>query len=237
MLIKISVENFKSFDQKEELSMVSSSKMQGNKNHRMKIKQTQLLKNAVVYGSNASGKSTSLKAVGLNVLFARSLGIAFADKFETAAYTIYTSMALSDNLLGGESYYVVEAKSIRRICESAKDGDCLCIIDEVLRGTNTIERIAASNVILRSLCAPTVMCFAATHDLELAYMLKDYMDCYHFTEVIDGNNVTFPYVLQKGISDTTNAIRLLSMLGFDPGIVNAADELVNRYKTTGKWMD
>jgi hypothetical protein len=53
MLIKISVENFKSFDQKEELSMISSSKMQGNKNHRLQIKQTKLLKNAVVYGANA----------------------------------------------------------------------------------------------------------------------------------------------------------------------------------------
>ena len=62
MLIKISVENYKSFDQKEELSMLSSSKMQGNKNHRMKIKQTQLLKNAVVYGANASGKSNLVAA-------------------------------------------------------------------------------------------------------------------------------------------------------------------------------
>lgn len=57
MLVRITVENFKSFDQKEELSMISSSKMQGNKNHRVKIKQTQLLKNAIVYGANASGKS------------------------------------------------------------------------------------------------------------------------------------------------------------------------------------
>ena len=57
MLVKLSVENFKSFDQKEELSMISSSKMQGNKSHRVKIKQTQLLKNAIVYGANASGKS------------------------------------------------------------------------------------------------------------------------------------------------------------------------------------
>ena len=64
MLIKLSVENFKSFDQKEELSMVSSSKMQGNKNHRMKIKQTHLLKNAVVYGANASGKSNLVTAFG-----------------------------------------------------------------------------------------------------------------------------------------------------------------------------
>ena len=62
MLIKVSVENYKSFDQKEELSMISSSKMQGNKSHRMKIKQTQLLKNAVVYGANASGKSNLVAA-------------------------------------------------------------------------------------------------------------------------------------------------------------------------------
>ncbi len=62
MLIKISLENFKSFDQKEELSMISSSKIQGNKNHRIQIKQTKLLKNAVVYGANASGKSNLVKA-------------------------------------------------------------------------------------------------------------------------------------------------------------------------------
>jgi hypothetical protein len=63
MLIKITVENFKSFDNKEELSMISSSKIQSNKNHRLKIKQTTLLKNAVVYGANASGKSNLVKAL------------------------------------------------------------------------------------------------------------------------------------------------------------------------------
>ena len=70
MLIKISVENFKSFDKKEELSMLSSSKIQTNKSHRLKIKQTTLLKNAVVYGANASGKSNLVTAVAFirNVL-------------------------------------------------------------------------------------------------------------------------------------------------------------------------
>ncbi len=62
MLVKISIENFKSFDKKEELSMISSSKMQGNKDHRVKIKQTNLLKNAVIYGANASGKSNLVTA-------------------------------------------------------------------------------------------------------------------------------------------------------------------------------
>ena len=62
MLLKISVENFKSFDKREELSMISSSKVQVNKNHRVKIKQTNLLKNAVVYGANATGKSNLVAA-------------------------------------------------------------------------------------------------------------------------------------------------------------------------------
>ena len=190
----------------------------------------------VLTGSNASGKSTFLKAVGLNVLFARSLGFAFADEFKTGAFSLYTSMALTDNLLRGESYYVVEARSIKRICDAAKNGSCLCIIDEVLRGTNTIERIAASCMILQSLCRPGVLCFAATHDLELAHLLEDDMDCYHFTEQIDGDNVTFPFILKDGISNTTNAIRLLSMLGFDHEIVSSADELVEYYKNTGKWV-
>lgn len=189
----------------------------------------------VLTGSNASGKSTFLKAVGLNVLFARSLGFAFADGFVTGAFSLYTSMALTDNILRGESYYVVEARSIKRICDAARDGSCLCIIDEVLRGTNTIERIAASCMILKSLCRPGVLCFAATHDLELAHLLKDDMDCYHFTEEIDGDNVTFPFILKEGISNTTNAIRLLSMLGFEKDIVSSADELVEYYKNTGKW--
>ncbi|MCR5686713.1 MAG: hypothetical protein K6G58_01595 [Lachnospiraceae bacterium] len=189
----------------------------------------------LVTGSNASGKSTFLKAVGLNTLFARSLGIAFASYFIAGAEKLYTSMAINDDIIGRESYYVVEARSIKRICDAASDGKILCIIDEVLRGTNTTERIAASSKILESLCVPNVLCFAATHDLELTYLLKDRMDLYCFTEEIVGDNVTFPFTIKKGISDRTNAIRLLSMMGFDRKIVDGADELVGRYNSTGKW--
>ncbi len=190
----------------------------------------------VLTGSNASGKSTFLKAVGINVLFAQSFGMAFADSFETGRFSLYTSMALNDNLLGEESYYVVEARSIKRIVDAAEKGMCLCIIDEVLRGTNTIERIAASSRILKHLCMPDVLCFAATHDIELANMLSNDMDLYHFTEEIHDDNVTFPFVIQRGYSTNTNAIRLLAMLGFDKSIVSSADELVEAYKKTGKWV-
>ena len=185
-------------------------------------------------GSNASGKSTFLKAVGVSVLFARSFGFAFAESFASGVRTLYTSMALTDNLLGEESYYVVEAKSIKRICDTCDDR-CLSIVDEVLKGTNTIERIAASSEILRYLARPGMICLAATHDLELTYLLEDKMDLYHFTEEISEDTVRFPFVIQKGRSDRTNAIRLLAMLGFDGGIVKGADELVERYNTAGKW--
>lgn len=184
-------------------------------------------------GSNASGKSTFLKATGLNVIFAKSFGFALADSFSCPVNKLYTSMALSDNLLGAESYYVVEAKSIKRICD-AGDG-VLCIIDEVLRGTNTIERIAASYRILSSFCRPGMFCFAATHDLELTYLLDDEMDLYHFTEEINEDNVTFPYLLKEGRSDKTNAISLLAMLGFDPKITESAKKVVDGYKSTGSW--
>lgn len=189
----------------------------------------------LITGSNASGKSTFLKSVGISTLFAQSLGAAFAGDFETGPFKVYTSMALSDNILKGESYYVVEARSIKRICDAAEEGGILCIIDEVLRGTNTIERIAASSRILGFLCRQSVICFAATHDLELTHLLKDDMELYHFTEEISEDNVVFPYVIKHGVSEKTNAIRLLAMLGFDKDIVSSAGSLVERYKSTGIW--
>ena len=77
-----------------------------------------------------------------------------------------TSMALRDDLSGGESYFIVEIRSLKRIIdESKKEEPLLCIIDEVLRGTNTIERIAASSRILSALNQKWVLPFAATHDI------------------------------------------------------------------------
>lgn len=189
----------------------------------------------LITGSNASGKSTFLKAVAVNVLFAQSLGFAFAKSFETGRLKIYTSMALADNILGKESYYVVEARSIKRMCDIAAS-DCLFIIDEVLKGTNTVERIAAGANILKFLCASGALCFAATHDRELTLLLNGNMDLYYFTEEIKEDSVTFPFLIKKGVSDKTNAISLLRMLGFDSTVTDSADRLVDRYNKTASWM-
>ncbi len=190
----------------------------------------------VITGSNASGKSTFLKAVGISTLMAASFGFAFADEFETGRFDLYSSMALSDDLLGGDSYYVVEAKSLKRIVDAAKCGSVLCIVDEVLRGTNTVERIAASTRILKALSKESVLCFAATHDLELPSLLKEEMDSFYFTEDISDGNVVFPYLINRGTTDKTNAIRLLSVLGFDSDIVDSANALAKAFQETGKWQ-
>lgn len=194
-------------------------------------------KSVLVTGSNASGKSTFLKAVGINAIFARSFGFAFADSFETGVSFVYSSMALADDITGAKSYYVVEAESIKRITDKVNlvSGNHLVLIDEVLRGTNTVERIAASTAILKYLCRDNVLCFAATHDLELTALLADHMDMYYFSEEIHGDNVTFPFIIRKGVSDRTNAISLLAMLGFDEGVVASARELTQHYKSMGNW--
>ena len=89
------------------------------------------------------------------------------DRYRGVVCRIMTSMALRDNLAQGESYFVVEVKSLKRILEASREKTpLLCVIDEVLRGTNTTERIAASESVLAALRRANVLCLAATHDTE-----------------------------------------------------------------------
>lgn len=192
----------------------------------------------LVTGSNASGKSTFLKMVGINVIFAQSFGFALADKLIMAPFKLYTSMALSDNILGEESYYIVETRSLKRICDATRESDnVLCIIDEVLRGTNTSERIAASCRILKYIRDNKAICFVATHDGELTELLKSRYELYYFTEEIVDGNVTFPYKIHEGVSEAGNAIKLLEVMDFDKSIVDGAVKIVNNHQKTGKWED
>ena len=104
----------------------------------------------LVTGSNASGKSTFLKACAINAILAQTIHTVCAKDYRAFFFRVMSSMALSDNLLGGESYYIVELRSLKRILSaiSKKETPVLCFVDEVLRGTNTVERIAASSRIL-----------------------------------------------------------------------------------------
>ena len=191
----------------------------------------------LVTGSNASGKSTFLKAVALNALLAQTIHTCTADFYSGSLYRIMTSMALRDDLEGGESYYIVEIKSLKRILDAAREGSApvLCFVDEVLRGTNTVERIAASTQILRSLSRPGVLCFAATHDIELTELLADCYDNYHFEEEIMEGDILFNYILRSGKAMTRNAIRLLGIIGYENAIIEEANALAAHFLETGNW--
>ena len=118
-------------------------------------------------GSNASGKSTFLKTVALNAIFAQSICTVLGTRYKAPAFRIYTSMAITDDLIAGESYFISEIKSLRRIADAdTSEQPLLCVIDEVLRGTNTVERIAASSELLMHLDMEKSLCLAATHDIE-----------------------------------------------------------------------
>lgn len=188
-------------------------------------------------GSNASGKSTFLKSIAINAILSQTIYTGTNKSYVAPQYRIFSSIALSDNLSGGESYYMVEIKSLKRILEAAmNDGEpVLCFVDEVLRGTNTVERIAASSQILKSFALNNTMCFAATHDIELTSILSEYYDNYHFREEVVDNDIKFNYHLYEGPATTKNAIKLLGIIGYDESIIKASEAMANGFVTTGEW--
>ena len=107
--------------------------------------------------------------------------------------------------------------------------------DEVLRGTNTVERIAASTEILRSLSGGNCICFAATHDIELTHLLENIYHNYHFAEEIAEDDIFFSYKIMNGRATTRNAIRLLGIMGYDQKIIKEAEQMADHFMKTGKW--
>lgn len=197
-------------------------------------------KGVLLTGSNASGKSTFLRAVAVNALLAQTIHTCLADSYDAPVFRIYSSMALKDDLIGGQSYYMVEIKSIKRILDQVQKAEkeycyVLCFVDEVLRGTNTVERIAASTQIMKMLASDHSLCFAATHDVELTKLLQKEYGNYHFEERIEEDDILFPYKLMHGPATTRNAIALLKMLGYDEHIVSEAETMAERFLAGGSW--
>lgn len=191
----------------------------------------------LVTGSNASGKSTFLKNTAICAVLAQSIDTVPAAAYRANFLRVFTSMALTDNLSKGESYFIVEIKSLKRILDAAsgEHSPVLGIIDEVLRGTNTIERIAASSQILKTLIKGNVLAFAATHDIELSYILEKLYTNWHFEEEVSDNDVVFNYQLKSGRAVSRNAIKLLGIAGYSPAIVEQAKEEAERFEKTGEW--
>ena len=194
-------------------------------------------RSVLITGSNASGKSTFLKTVAVNAILAQSIHTVCANSYKADCFRVFSSITLKDNIFEGDSYYMTEIKSIKRILDAAKEegAPVLAFVDEVLRGTNTAERIAASGIILQQLAYNTGFCFAATHDLELTEILKNHYDNVHFEEMIKEGDIVFPYRLQMGPAVTRNAIALLKIMGYDNTITQKAQKQAEHFEITRKW--
>ncbi len=184
--------------------------------------------NILVTGSNASGKSSFVKAAAINAILAQSILTCTAEQFRLRRCKVVTSMAVRDDICAGDSYFVAEIKSMKRIVEQVRTEYCFCVIDEILKGTNTIERIAASVSVLKEMAETESICVAATHDIELTVMLEDCYRNVHFEETVTDDDVTFDYRIKEGAARTRNAIKLLKVNGFPEAVILAAERLAER---------
>ena len=186
-------------------------------------------------GSNASGKSTFLKAAAISVLLSETLYTVPAEYYSADRMELLSSMSLRDDLIKGDSLYVTEIKSVQRIVEAQKKGRKTAVfLDEVLKGTNTVERIASLSVLLKHISGNSLV-FAATHDTPITYILEDLYGNYHFEEQVTEEGISFPYELKKGRTESRDAIRLLSVMGFDDTITREAFELSEEFLKEGEW--
>src|SRR5690606_11610004 len=141
---------------------------------------------ALVTGSNASGKSTFLRTIGINSIFSQTLYLALAKSFSSSYFKLLTSIGTTDNIVEGDSYFMAEAKSLKRILDILDPNQpVLCILDEIFRGTNTAERISAAKEALNYMIERNCCVVAATHDLELTNLVNERYRNYHFREIIE----------------------------------------------------
>ncbi len=182
-------------------------------------------KGVIITGSNMSGKSTFLRNIGCNVLMAQTIATCLTSYYRSSCFRVMTSISRTDDVVAGKSFYYVEAERILRTIQSLSDKiPTLCIIDELLSGTNSAERVKASEAIIRYLVTQNALVIVATHDLELVERLDGSCDLYHFTDTADATGLRFDYLLKPGVATTHNAITLLRYLGYPKEIVNRASQ-------------
>ena len=186
---------------------------------------------AVLTGANASGKSTFMKSLAVNVILAQTVDTVCCAEMSLPRLKVMTSMAIRDDVVSGESYYVREVRYLKRMLDEIALGTItLCVIDEILKGTNQKERLAASEAVLKYLTHFPGYCIIATHDMELVDKLQELYRPYYFESHIIENNVMFDYRIHPGRGGESNALALLRAFGFPDEIVQDACGLQNDFR-------
>ena len=190
-------------------------------------------KSILITGSNMSGKSTFLRTLTINSVLAQTIYTCFADEFTSPILKQFSSIRIDDNLFDGKSYYFQEVNIMASLLEQVEfPHQNLFILDEVFKGTNTIERIASAKAILSYLNRKENIVVVSTHDIELADMLDSEYDLYHFTEIVENNELHFDHSIKAGQLRTRNAIKILELSNYPADIIREARQITTTLRTT-----
>lgn len=183
----------------------------------------------LVTGSNMSGKSTLLRAIGVNVVLAGAGGPVCATAMTLPPIRLWTSVRVEDSLERGVSFFMAELQRLKAVVDAADAGDrdgrtLLFLLDEILQGTNTAERQVAARRVIRHLVDAGAMGAVSTHDLTLADgpELAPITRAVHLRDTVTADGMEFDYKLRPGIATSTNALRLMEIV-FGPGLAGAGE--------------
>lgn len=172
----------------------------------------------LITGSNMSGKSTFLRAIGTNLILARMGAPVCAKRFKTNQPLLWTSIRIEDSLAEGVSYFYAEVQRLKLLLEAvaASDRPVLFLLDEILKGTNSRERLIACKAMVQYLIDQGASGLITTHDLELLALEEAHPDAiakYHFQEQIQDDKMFFDYRIKTGELTSTNALRVMRHAG------------------------
>lgn len=181
-------------------------------------------KSLLLTGSNMSGKTTFIRSVSVNSILAQTLNICFAREYVAPYFKLYSSIRITDDLLENTSYYLEEVLTIKELIDASKSKNpCLFVLDEIFKGTNTIERISGGKAILSYLNKGNNIVLVSTHDIELTDILSnENFELFHFSEQIENNELTFDHKLKEGKLKTRNAIKILELYNYPSEIIEDA---------------
>lgn len=169
----------------------------------------------IITGANMAGKSTFLRAVGVNYILAINSLPVFAESFKATKFNLFTSMRTSDDLTHGISYFNAELLRLQELINNVKaKGRTLIILDEILKGTNSLDKLNGSLLFLRTMLSYPVSGIIATHDLGLAKLTDEdpARFCNYCFEIEIGSDITYSYKIAKAVARNQNATFLLNKL-------------------------
>jgi len=174
---------------------------------------------ALITGSNMAGKSTFLRSVGVNIVLAMMGAPVCATRFTVSDMRVISSMRIADNLEENTSTFYAELKKLKYIIDAVNRHEhVFLLLDEILRGTNSLDRQIGSKALIRQLINQDAVGMLATHDLELADLIKDYpvnIHNYHFDVQVDNEELYFDYKLKEGVCKSLNASILMKKIGIE----------------------